>query len=1115
MMQGFKSSINLQFDLDDYNVLNRYILSSSHAEAFRGIFESLLTERGMHSHLLIGPYGTGKSLLASIVCQLLSKQVPKDLFERFYEQVKQYDAQLADMLLKINNNKIVYIPVVINGKTGNLRKIINSAIYRSIHEADIGISTPNEITTIINKIDLWKTSYSGTYTKFLEHIKKLNLKENEWKQLIKGYDEQLISEFKSFYPSVTSGSALVTDQEEEFIENIQFILGELNKKNIGLQIVYDEFGRFLQSAQSLESQQNMQDLQDLAELSNSYSNIQLLIIGHKNIRQYAVQSKENIRLEFEKVEKRFRTYSFETDPNTYLQLAYEAASPINQRTLNEKKELESVDDLQSYSLFNDFTPFQLNNYVINGMYPLHPAAVTLLPHLSSILGQNERTLFSFFEDEERYGLINHAEYEKGYYHADKLFYYFVNDNQENKELAALKLYQKVIQYISLNKPIQLRIVQLITLWSVTNLTAKQLLSTNFISFALGVNIELVDENLKQLSYQKVIRFNQILNQWELFEGSSVDVEQEINERLITTILSKKEKIAILEQHLTLQHVLPYEYNDQMSMLRYAQIEFVWLADLQDVMLTSDYIDDRIFFVLIEHEDLFDSTQQLIKENISDYIVALPNFTSDEIEISLKRHEIITQMIKDPVFLSIDSRLKNELQFIKQEINNSIQSYVNKYLLFSELNWWLAGNNIKIKGIREIENIVSNRMIRKYPNTPEIRNESFNRRKITAVQRRAAIDVIDRLIQSPYQPNLGIEGYGANYLIYASVLKNNGYQMSLDQGIICHGNLGVLRLALQAELLRKPNGRVSDLVKLFLLPPFGIRSSVIPVLFVSLLRDVWEKIMFYAHDMHASHLNGTVIYELIERSAEYEYKFFNISLDEQNKLIHIGGLFGLEPNECSNILYVTEAMLKWLRSLPKFAQITYQLSDVTINSRNLIKSAEVDPYRLINELTTGDFSLLQAKEELEDFIETNLSILIEKLLSITGCNNIDEFLVHISSDNVEVVGMNSKFLTLPQLSNDASDLMKLLIHHMVGVERTEWSDATQELFLNQFTHEWQVLQASKEFATGNEEQVALETIQLSKKSQLLYTNVKNILKYAGKDISNQEIKFLLMKLMQEV
>jgi len=38
--------------------------------------------------------------------------------------------------------------------------------------------------------------------------------------------------------------------------------------------------------------------------------------------------------------------------------------------------------------------------------------------------------------------------------------------------------------------------------------------------------------------------------------------------------------------------------------------------------------------------------------------------------------------------------------------------------------------------------------------------------------------------------------------------------------------------------------------------------------------------------------------------------------------------------------------------------------------------------------------------------------------------------------------------------------------------------------------------------------------LSKKSQTIYVNVKNMLKYAGKDVSTQEIKQLLLKLFQE-
>ncbi|MBE1444852.1 hypothetical protein [Paenibacillus sp. OAS669] len=1114
-MPGFKSSVNLQFDLDDDNLLRRYILSPSHSEAFRGIVESFLSVRGMHSHLLIGPYGTGKSLVSSIVCKLFSKQISPELFTSFLEQAERLDTQLSNLLIQIQDNPTTYIPVIINGKTGNLRKIINSAIYHSLNHAGEKITTTNEIASILKMIVLWKESYPQTYHQFLQHVESLRMNEDEWKALIESYDEELILKFKEFYPTVTSGSQWFSDEEEQFVENIQRILEELKKRSKGLLIVYDEFGRFLQSMHMQNSNQSMQDLQDLAELANSSSNMQLLVVGHKHIRQYAVQSKENTRLEFEKVEKRFRFYAFETDPNTYLRLAHEAATSINQLCLEDDTLLESTKALQFFPLFSEYTPHQLDNYVIRGMYPLHPVAVVLLPYLSNVLGQNERTLFSFFQDEERYALSHHVIHDDGYYYADKLFYYFVEGNEEKTEHSDLHLYQKVIQFVSQDNLLQRRIVQFIALWSISSLSSKQPLTTNFISFALGIDVELTNDQLLGLSSQKIIRFNQIILQWELFEGSSVNLEKIINEKLFSTVLSKKKKIEILEKQLSLKYVLPYEYNDEVSMLRYGQIEFAWISDIKTSLSKELQADDRIIFVLVEHLEQLEQIESLISRENNNVIFAVPGFTSENIEIALQKFSIVEQLMNDPSFISLDSRLMSELEFMLQEINYQVRSFVDQYLRFKELVWWAEGNHYHINDLWELEQFISQRMMAKFPSTPIIRNESFNRQKISSVQRRSAIDVIDRLLNTPYEPNLGIPGYGPNYMIYASVLKNNDYQFNTEKELLCNSTLQVLRNALKEVLIEQSKGKLIDLVRVFTLPPFGIRTSVIPVLFVALLRDVWEQLMFYAHDMHVSNLNGTAIYELVERAEEYEYRYYNISLKEQGKLIHIGRVFGMDSKSSSNILFVSKTMLKWIQSLPKFTQITYQLSDMSIELRELIRRAEIDPYRLLRELTVGEETIAQAKEELEQFLESNKRYLNEQILVLTKCDSIEEFATIIHNSRVQVVGMSSKLLTLPEAVESKNEFLDILIQHIVGVARTEWSDATQELFLKQLTYEWQLLQSTVEVASTDSIHIQPQTIELSKKTQLLYTNVKNILKYAGKDITTQEIKYLLMKLIQEV
>lgn len=1112
-MQRFRSSINLQFDLPDPRLLDRYILTTSHCEVLYGILEGVVGQAAKHAHLLIGPYGTGKSLLSTIVCQLLSRRFPDEWRARLIAQAERIDSSLAAYLRQMENTGLIYLPVMINGKTGSLRTIINQAIYRTLHEEGITIATPNEAATILNTVDRWKNYYPDTYNVFIRHITERHVSESEWREQIASCQEELTQDFIAFYPSVTSGTPWGVEHEAYFVENLEQLSAELRARQIGLLIVYDEFGRFLESLGGEHTLQNMHDLQSLAEFVDRSENMHFLVIGHKHIRQYAASSRESIRSEFEKVEKRFRFYSLVNDIDTYLQLAQEAIIETNAESLGQAVMLETVETLQQYPLFAGFTLYQLEHGIIQALYPLHPVAVMLLPHLSNIFGQNERTLFSFLSDNERYGLRDHVNQHQGYYYADQLFDFFDVGLAGHTEHSGLQLYRSIAPYLDSQLPLQRRIVELLTMWSLTRLTQKQPVSTRFLAFSLGVTLDETEASLGRLSAAKIVRFNAVREQWELYDGSSVDVEEIVTTKLASTSLPDREIMVLLERHLPLTYILPYEYNYEMDMLRYADIRFVNVAELGPGHVTALPADDRIWLVVYRDEDQMEDPALIMKEAVDSYLVAFPCFTVEHIRPSLLRFKVIEQLLHDPVFLAQDTRLKNELSYLLEETSMSIKSFVNRYFTFSKLEWWSGTERIAIKDLPALERLVAARLRSKYRHSPHIRNEAFNRNHISAIQRRALIDVIDRLIQQPGESSLGITGHGPNYLIYATALKNNDYIYDEERGVQCNGTLETIRNALRAHLDSNPVGKLSDLVSIMEAPPYGIRSSVIPLLFVALLRDRWDQLLFYSHDMLITHLNGASVLELVELAESFEYRYYNWTLEEKNQLLELGQHFELSEEACISFLSIADALLQWLRQLPKFTQITEQISPATKRIRDTIRSAEVDPYTYMKLLATGKYSLAEAKIELESFLEWNKTDLERRVLGIIGQPTLSQIFPMLRKLRNEAIEKNSKLLTWAE-SEETEGIIDRLAEHLVGVARTEWSDATQELFLNQIKYEWELLHADVEVAAASTVFVE-QNVQLSKKSQTLYANVKNMLKYAGKDVSTQELRQILVKLMQEL
>ena len=82
--------------------------------------------------------------------------------------------------------------------------------------------------------------------------------------------------FKEIYPSIVFGTAYYNPHKIAFIEQLQYIFEQLAKKKAGLLIVFDEFGRFLQTVSNTKIHLTMQHIQDLAELVNRQQNAFLL-----------------------------------------------------------------------------------------------------------------------------------------------------------------------------------------------------------------------------------------------------------------------------------------------------------------------------------------------------------------------------------------------------------------------------------------------------------------------------------------------------------------------------------------------------------------------------------------------------------------------------------------------------------------------------------------------------------------------------------------------------------------------------------------------------------------------------------------------------------------------
>ncbi|NOU99524.1 hypothetical protein [Paenibacillus planticolens] len=1132
-MLSFKSSINIQLDLGNTEIFKKYMPTPSHADAISSLLKGFLTREGSHSHMVIGPYGTGKSFLGNIVSSIVAKSLDDETFNSLLIKYESVDASIHQDLVQIKKLDKKYLPVVINGVKGKFRNTVIQSILRTLRNHGIQIILPNESGKILETIALWQERYPNTYRDFLEYLKKAEKSLNDWQEKIKTFNKREINWFRSIYPNLTSGSELIVEYEDNFVEQIQFILGALEQLDTGIFLVYDEFGRYLQTLGLANIHETMQDLQDLAELANASDVLHVLLITHRNLRQYSFIYEEEIKQELQRIEKRYRMAYIESDSVSFIRLAHWAMIEMG---INSRADLPDVGTvlmgLKKYPMFPTLTDTEIENMVINGMRPIHPATLGLLPNLSNLLSQNERTLFTFLEDIEPFGLKKHIEYDSGWYYVDKLldYFYHEHENYHDDIFEPIKLYKKVKQKISENETyLGLRIVKFITLWNLVSFQSKYPISDELLSWALGVSQEELSRVLELLTQRKSLRFNRNLGNWEINDGSSVDINRIIQDKEEILIQTKAEKLAIIKENISKRFYLARDYNDEKSITRFANVVPIWSSDLinDQSNLTSDYSSDAIiFYVLIEDERHRQSVIEIIKTSSSlNAIAGIPIFTTKMIEKSLKQFAIVNELLLDSEFISLDNRVNNELLLIKEDIIYQINQYLQQFTKFSnDIEWIINGTTVTIKSEMILEQWLSLLMEELYPKTPEIRNDSFNRKKLNNVQYRAAINVLNNILVNEKDDNIGIVGQGPDYLIYATTLKNNFIDLkNLDE--IPTLELMELRVALIKQINDNKNGKLSDLTGILKKPPYGIREPVIPILLVALLRDHWDQLLFFANDMFVSNMDAEVIYEMMKNDEVYLYQYYEMSNEMGQFCKQLTNLFGdHESNYSERRLLRSDVLLVWLRSLPRITQISEKMSEDAIELKSIIRLSEVNPHKALDLLycsysSDGFSNLEKIKTEIESSFKNHANGIMEFIYSTTGFTSRDGLVEWAQTQHTSLKQSNKLIKALVQ-GNEESWIDDLT-EQLVGVRRHEWSDTTHEMFLAHLKTEWEKLQSNIEsdhliqIHDGNDQIGSITKVELSHKSQVVLNNAKQLIKSAGRTIPQEELKYLVWKLLEEI
>lgn len=354
-----------------------------------------------------GTYGTGKSHSLAVIKHLLCDE---------YSAIEDYlpklnKVQLRSTISNFRHGKKAF-PIVLKGvyaitDVADLTYTIQQQVSMALKNAGIEITTKTDFQSVIQILK------NGTLDFLFEELLKTNFELNSYAcnktQLIASLERNEIRVLRIITDEIKK-TGLGGFRTHNIIEWLTDVKKELSDRGIAdyLLIMWDEFTSLLEIP-ARRSILNV--MQDIAELSKTETEdgkntvgVYLLLVTHKRLEQ--TESYRELKEDERNMAKaRFIELDYDMQPTTTYHIlsgALEHKMPKEWEALRQKNLLEvaSVKTVVDSVIDSDTVNAEEVKNKILSLYPFHPYTSYLATFVSRVVGEAERSIFGFLNDEE-------------------------------------------------------------------------------------------------------------------------------------------------------------------------------------------------------------------------------------------------------------------------------------------------------------------------------------------------------------------------------------------------------------------------------------------------------------------------------------------------------------------------------------------------------------------------------------------------------------------------------------------------------------------------------------------------------------------------------------------
>lgn len=865
----------------------------------------------------------------------------------------------------------------------------------------------------INLIGAYGTGKSSFLNALEYHLneEKLFVEGKDWKKYKQFDILKLVGSYNSIIDSVKLLIGSKKNKPQDLLDDLEKLIKGANSKGKAVILMIDEFGKFLEFASVNRAEQEIYFLQQIAELiNNSDCEAAFITTLHQDFSAYALNLNTTQRNEWNKVKGRFRELTFN--------------EPVEQLLLLASKRINTVipDHLERYipnllKVIADARAFPLKDYfdqdIARKIYPLDLLSASILVLALQQYGQNERSLFTFLNTSNFYGLDDFKDKQQNFYSVANVYdylnynlYSFLNSKANihyNKWAEIKNSLERVEGEVEEEKhTLYQTLIKTIGLLNIFSHAGARL-EKNFLSRYIELTSKKTgaSEAIEDLQKRNLIAFNKHSHRYFYSETTVVDIDDAIQEAGLE-ISRSKNIVGFLNSYFPLAPVSAKKaYYDKGTprVFEYKITDTPYIASKPAGQV--DGFINLIFNEQIKGADIRNAS------DANEHAILYAHFL---------RVEDIQHAIEEVEKAEIAKAKYPNDRIIQRELSSiiDIQKNLLNHFLYEgfydpdSVKWYYKGVEKVFRNSKHLNSFLSEIVEEIYALTPIFISELANKTKLSAAISTARKNLLEAIIQDENKEGLNIEKFPPEKSIYLSLLLETGIHQQTENGWVMQEITDpendpckfIPLFEACNQFVQSSRGSKRNLQEFYDLleqGEFKLKRGFLDFWIPIYLLMKSEDFALYGKNGFIPEVDAEVLELLVKNPGQYSIKAFDTDGIKVSLFNQYRELLALtEEKQTSNEAFIKTIIpfVKFFNGLKPYVKSTRKLSKKTLAIRKALTEAE-DPEKLFfedfpNALGYDIVQLNKAPELLKEF-SADLQSAIRELRSAY-----DELLNHLEA-----------------------------------------------------------------------------------------------------------------------